>query len=158
MKIHMTNIIKASIGVFGLAATLAMFFPALTYNQLSFDGYEMLFGSELLNINPFHLGTIANAYFPFSILALFGFFLPMLGGIIILISQRYIFASIICFVAGTFFLSLLPNHIDLVYTIGGMSNVLSPNWSVGWGLIAALGFSGLGTIGNMVLLLKNIHT
>jgi hypothetical protein len=153
MKKHI-NITQIAIFTIGLATSLCLFLSALTYENMAFDGYEIIFGTELLNINPFNLGTIASAYLPFSLLAMMAYLLPLVAGILILISKSNLFYSLVIFLISTFLLALLPNSIHIIYTVGGSSNALDVSWSVGTGLLAALILSSLGTISNLILLLK----
>ena len=138
----------------GLIAALCMLFPALTYEGTQYMGYEIIFGKEILSINPFNIGTLASVYMPFSTLAFLAYILPLIAGTMILFSKRLLFPSLIIFLLSTFLLALLPNTIKVLYVVGGSTNTLQVSWSIGVGLLGALIASSLGTISNLILLLR----
>jgi hypothetical protein len=154
MKTKHITLLRKFIFIFGLISALMMFFPAISYQQVTYHGYEILFGKELLNINPFNLGTIASANLPFSFMVAFAYLLPLIGGSLLLYSNRFLFISISLFVTSVFLLMLLPQFIEITYTVGGSTQSLSVDWSMGSGLFAAIIITGIGCLFNLVLLFK----
>jgi hypothetical protein len=154
MKNKHIAFLRMSIFIIGLISALMMFFPAISYQQVSYQGYEIVFGKELLNINPFNLGTIASAKLPFSMMAAFAYLLPFIGGSLLLYSSRFLFISIILFITSIFLLMLLPQFIEIIYTVGGSTQSLSVDWSMDSGLFATIIMTGIGSVLNLFLLYK----
>ncbi|MFH5880776.1 hypothetical protein [Liberiplasma polymorphum] len=124
--------------VLGLMITLTLLLPALIYDNLSYVGYEITFGKELIDINPFGLGSIASAHLGFSFLALLAYILPLVAGIIALASKKLALASLSLFVVSTFLFMSLPANIDITYIVAGSSNTAAVDWQMAHGLFAAI--------------------
>ena len=141
--------------VFLLAISVSMFIllPALAYEGLEYLGYEIIFGKELLNINPFNLGSLASAELPLSVMAFLAFFLPLVAGIIALSSKRYLFISLIIFTVSLFLLWTLPNYIDIVYTVAGNESTANVDWAKSIGLIGAFVTTSVAALLNLILVL-----
>ncbi|GEM_PF-982699 len=142
--------------ILGLAVALFLLLPVLSYDDLTYQGYEVVFGKELMTIDPFDLGEIASARLPFSPLALFAFGLPLVGGIIAIVSRKFVFLSLVLFVVSLFLLSALPREIDIVYTVGTFSSSAEVDWNMGIGLIGALVATGAATIIAFLMTLDTI--
>lgn len=142
MKTLYRNIIFLS----SLLVVLFIMLPVLNYEDLSYTGYEILLGKELIDINPFGFGSIASAHLPFSYWALFAYLLPLLGGIIILIDKRASLVSAVLLLAGFFLLITLPDRIEIVYIIAGSENTAEIDWTIGIGLIGSLISAAVGTV------------
>ncbi|MFW5838820.1 MAG: hypothetical protein ACOC1L_00375 [Bacillota bacterium] len=140
--------------VLGLIGTLFMLLPVLSFEDIEFTGYEVVFGVEILDVNPFNLGSIASAKLPFSFLAFLAFLLPLVGGIIALASKKLLLLSLVLFVVGFFLLIILPNNINIVYTVAGSESTESVDWNAMFGLVGAIVATGLAAIANLVLILK----
>jgi len=130
----------------GLAAALFVLMPVLSFEGLSYTGYEIMLGRELVTINPFDLGEIAGARLPFSPLALLAFGLPLAGGIIALFSKKLVFLSLVAFVVALFLLVTLPDEIAIVYTIGDIEGSAEVDWNMDTGLIGALVTTGAAAL------------
>ncbi len=139
----------------GSGTALFLLFPVLSYEGLTYTGYEVVFGKELINVDPFDLGTIANARLPFSPMALLAFGLPFVGGIIAIVSKRLAFLSLVFFVVGLFLLSALPQEIEIVYTIGAFAGSAEFDWNMEAGLFGALALTGAGTIIGFIMALDS---
>lgn len=116
---------------------LTVLLPVITYDDTSFLGYEVIFGKEIANINPFNLGTIARAWLPFSLLALVTFTLPVLASVLILIDSKNVTISLILSLIGLVMMLILPNHIHIMYAFGSTENRASINWMIDYGLVIA---------------------
>ena len=150
MKPAMKNAIFLS----GVLTVLFMVLPILHYDDLQYTGYEVLLGKELISINPFGLGSIASARLPFSLWALIGYFLPLLGGISILMKERLTLISSILFLGGFFALITLPNKTEVIYVIAGIENTLDVAWTLGIGLVGSMISAGIGAILAITVTLK----
>ncbi len=139
--------------ILGIAAFLMALLPVLSFENQDYLGYEVMFGKELLNINPFDLGTIASAHLPFSFGALLAFSLPLIAGIIALFSRKLLVVSLVLFITGLVLLIRLPDTIEIIYIIAGNENSTEVDWTMGPGLIGALVLSGLATMFNVFAVL-----
>lgn len=140
--------------VLGIIGTLFMLLPVLSFEGLEYTGYEVIFGVEIFDLDPFELGSIASARLPFSFLALLAFTLPVIGGVLALVSKKYLLFSLVLFIVSFFLLIILPNNINIVYTVAGTESTESVDWNVMFGLIGAIIASGLAAIVSLILVLK----
>ncbi len=145
-----------SYGIFfvSIIILLTIFLPLLRINDSTYAGYEVAFGKELIDIDPFGLGSIASARLPISFFAIIAFFLPIIGGIIGLFSRG------IAIVSGAFFLIafvlflVLPNEVVIAYTIAGTTTTTEVDWSLAFGGIIAAIASAIGAGLSLVFALK----
>jgi hypothetical protein len=140
--------------ILGIIATLFVLLPVLSYDDLQYTGYEIIFGMELFDVNPFDLGTIASARLPFSFISLLAFSLPLIAGIIAFASKRALILSLTFFIVSIFLLIIVPNNIVIVYTAFGSESTESVDWTMMIGLIGAIITTGLAAIINVILILK----
>lgn len=140
--------------VLGIIAALFMLLPVLSFEGIEYTGYEVIFGVEIFDVNPFNLGSIASAKLPFSFLAFLAFLLPLAGGIIAFTSKKLLLLSLALFVVSFFLLIILPNNINIVYTVAGTESTESVDWNAMFGLIGAIVATGLAAIANLALVLK----
>ena len=146
---------RKALFILGLIVALMMLLTVLKFEGLNYAGYEVIFGKEIFDVNPFDLGSIASAYLPFSFSALLAFTLPLIAGIIALVSKKLPLVSLILLVAGLIFLIRLPDTIEIVYVVAGSENSTEIDWTMGLGLIGALVFSSLATILNVFLVVSD---
>lgn len=146
---------RKALFILGLIVALMMLLTVLKFEGLNYAGYEVIFGKEIFDVNPFDLGSIASAYLPFSFSALLAFTLPLIAGIIALVSKKLPLVSLVLLVAGLIFLIRLPDTIEIVYVVAGSENSTEIDWTMGLGLIGALVFSSLATILNVFLVVSD---
>jgi hypothetical protein len=101
-------------------------------------GTEITFGKEILNVDPFNLGTIARAWLPFSWIALITFSLPVISSILMVIHHKYAPISLLLALISLLMMVSLPNSINMHYTIGSTENVSSIVWEMSYGLVIAM--------------------
>ncbi len=146
---------RKALFILGLIVALMMLLTVLKFEGLNYAGYEVIFGKEIFDVNPFDLGSIASAYLPFSFSALLAFTLPLIAGIIALVSKKLPLVSLVLLVAGLIFLIRLPDTIEIVYVVAGSENSTEIDWTMGLGLIGALVFSSLATVLNVFLVVSD---
>ncbi len=145
--------IKRSIAfISGILVVLFALLPALQYENLDYTGYEILLGKELFDINPFDLGSIASAYLPFSIWALFAYTLPLIAAILLFTIKKSVMISVVLFITGFFLLITVPNNIEIVYVVAGIENTTEVDWTFGLGLIGSIVSAGIGTLMSVLML------
>ena len=123
---------------FGLIIILTMLMPMLKTDDLSFLGTEITFGKEIINVDPFNLGTIASAWLPFSWIALATFTLPVISSILMVINHKYAPISLLLALISLLLMVSLPNSINMNYMIGNTENVSNVVWEMAYGLIIAM--------------------
>ncbi len=131
------NSLRTLLFVLGAGVALMALLPVLTFDDLSYTGYEVAFGMELLNINPFNLGSIASAHLPFSLAALLAFTLPFVAGVIALANKRLALVSLVILITALVLMVRLPESVEILTIIGGTETTVSVDWALGHGLIAA---------------------
>ncbi len=146
---------RKALFILGLIVALMMLLTVLKFEGLNYAGYEVIFGKEIFDVNPFDLGSIASAYLPFSFSALLAFTLPLIAGIMALVSKKLPLVSLVLLVAGLIFLIRLPDTIEIVYVVAGSENSTEIDWTMGLGLIGALVFSSLATVLNVFLVVSD---
>lgn len=146
---------RKALFILGLIVALMMLLTVLKFEGLNYAGYEVIFGKEIFDVNPFDLGSIASAYLPFSFSALLAFTLPLIAGIIALVSKKLPLVSLVLLVAGLIFLIRLPDTIEIVYVLAGSENSTEIDWTMGLGLMGALVFSSLATVLNVFLVVSD---
>ncbi len=146
---------RKALFILGLIVALMMLLTVLKFEGLNYAGYEVIFGKEIFDVNPFDLGSIASAYLPFSFSALLAFTLPLIAGIMALVSKKLPLVSMVLLVAGLIFLIRLPDTIEIVYVVAGSENSTEIDWTMGLGLIGALVFSSLATVLNVFLVVSD---
>jgi hypothetical protein len=122
----------------GIIVLLAAMLPVLTYENTTYYGYEIIFGKEVLNVNPFNLGTIARAWLPFSWLALTAFLLPVISSLCVLYRKKYAPVALLLSMIAIFLLFVIPQNVVLMYQIGSTQSSIDVNWHMGYGLVIAI--------------------
>jgi len=138
MKKHVCTLRYVSL-FFGVIVIISTILPVFTYENTTYLGHEIIFGKEILNINPFDLGTIAKAWIPFSWVALTAFSLPIISGVLVIMHQKYAPLSLLLVLTSLFMMLSLPNGIVLMYQLGNSESSLSVAWEIAYGLIIAIG-------------------
>ncbi len=157
MKKHHCTL-RTALFVLGSTIALMSLMPILAYEGLSYSGYEVAFGKELIDVNPFDLGSIASAHLPFSIAATLAFLLPLLAGLMVLLSKRLAAVSFVALIAALILFARLPETVEILTIIAGNENTVSVDWSVAEGLYIAIALSGLALVvsGTLTFLEKNM--
>lgn len=140
---------------FGLGSFLLMFLPILRFDTVTLQGYELILGKTLIDIQPFGLDSVASASVPFSLTALLAFTLPLIGGLLTRASGRLVMVSLACFLVSLFLLWSLPDQIRVAYTLFGNERNLSVNWIRLAGLYGAIGTTMAGAVTSLVLAMKS---
>jgi len=122
---------------------ISMMLPVLTYEDTSFYGHEIVFGQEILSINPFNLGTIASAWLPFSWIGLLAFSLPALSSMLVMINKKYVPISLLISLIALFLMISLPDSIKLMVQIGNSETSMEINWRIAYGFVVGVVAIGL---------------
>ncbi len=130
----------------GFLVMISIMLPILRYDETAYLGYEVIAGTEILTINPFNLGIVARAWLPFSWLAMIAFILPFISGLFVLLDKKYVLIGIILSVISLFLMILLPDQVDILYSIGNSNYSQSVNWEMGFGLIIAILYVFIGLL------------
>ena len=137
MKINIVLLRYLSL-IFGLIIILTMVMPMLKTDDLTYLGTEITFGKEIINVDPFNLGTIARAWLPFSWIAFMTFSLPVISSILIVIHHKYAPISLLLGLISLLLMVSLPNSINMHYTIGSTENIANIVWDMSYGLVIAM--------------------
>ncbi|MCX5775436.1 MAG: hypothetical protein NTV44_03640, partial [Firmicutes bacterium] len=131
----------------GIVATAMIFLPALIYrdSDTSFLGYEVVFGTEFVNLGIFGSGQLEPI-----VLGMFAFALPLAAGITAVLFKRGALVSALLFIGGAIMLFLLPTFTIASVTILDSRTVLDVTWTMGAGLIVAGVASSCGAAVSLV--------
>lgn len=135
-KIH--NVIALSVFVLGLTVALMSLLPALTFEGANYAGYEVAFGRELINVNPFDLGSIASAHLTFSFTALLAFSLPLAAGVWVVVSRKLTIVPLVMLIVALVMFIRFPKTVEILAVFAGDETDISVDWTMGDGLIAAI--------------------
>ena len=127
----------------GIVATAMIFLPALIYrdSDSSFLGYEVVFGTEFVDLGIFGSGQLEPI-----VLGMVAFALPLAAGITAVLFKRGALISALLFIGGAIMLFLLPTFAVASVTILDSRNVLDVTWTMGTGLIVAGVASACGAV------------
>ena len=142
-----------TIFVLGITIALTIVLPALNYQDLQYTGLDIGFGKTLVDIDVFGLGTIVNAELPVSYFVLFAYGLPIIAGVIAMISKPLRIVSLVLFIVAFVLFISLPNTINIVYTIAGSESTAEVDWQIAYGVISALVLLGMTIVFNMFVVL-----
>jgi hypothetical protein len=112
--------------------------PILHVDDISFLGYEIIFGKELANINPFNLGTFATVWLPFSWVALGAFLIPIISVLLVSYDNRHIPISFLLSLISIYLMLSLIQNTKIMYSIGAQENSLIVDWQMSYGLVIAI--------------------
>lgn len=135
----------------GVGISLTIFLPALGIEGTMYAGYDISFGKELINIDPFELGSIASARLPMAPLALLAYIIPLLAGSWLIVSKRFKVVSLIGFSAAMVLLIRLPESIDIIGVLAGNETFINVEWTMRYGLIIAITLNGIAMVMSTVL-------
>ncbi len=124
-----------------VVATLMIFAPALSYNEVSVTGVEIAFGTDLAE--DFIQGELElNSY------AVVAYFSPLAAGLLTLIMRQGNMFSLAMFVLAAVLFFLMPNYIEVVNNGGEVANHV--DWNHSFGVILAAFASVLAALGEML--------
>ncbi len=124
-----------------VVATLMIFAPALSYNEVSVTGVEIAFGTDLAE--DFIQGELElNSY------AVVAYFSPLAAGLLTLIMRQGNMFSLAMFVLAAVLFFLMPNYIEVVNNGGEVANDV--DWNHSFGVILAAFASVLAALGEML--------
>ncbi len=120
---------------FGIAATLMIFFPAMSFpnSEESFLGFEIAFGVEFVNI-----GNLASGQVVGNILSMLAYILPLAAIVILMFVKKGTIVSMVLFGIGTVLLFLMPYYTVTTVSILGTINEIDIDWVKSTGLIIAI--------------------
>lgn len=125
----------------GVVASAMVLLPVLKFadSDTTYTGVKIIGGFEIFDIGP-----IADGKVPFCFLALLAFSLPLIGGIIGILSPKGFYVSTVLFVLAALLLFLLPVYVRVnVTTFIGGTTEWDPDWVLQIGAILAGSFSVL---------------
>lgn len=122
----------------GLVVALFALLPVLSVENQTFRGYEIIAGGEIFNLDPFDL-SVASAHLPFSFTAAAAYGLPLIGGLIVLFRPHYSLVAASLLIIGVFLFIMLPDSVQIVYTIAGTEEATDVDWNTEIGYIGGLG-------------------
>lgn len=140
--------------LFGVLAALMAILPALTIDDQSYFGYDIIFGKELVDLDFFGLGSVASAHLVFNIWALLAYGLPLVGAGILMFSPKQSLLSVVAFVASIILIVMLPQNVEIKTVLLGNENFIEVDWSLAYGALIAMLFSGLAGLASLRLSLK----
>ncbi len=140
--------------LFGVLAAIMALLPALLIDEQSYFGYDIIFGKELVDLDFFGLGSVASARLVFNVWALLAYGLPLVGVGILVFSPKLSVLSFVAFVASIILLVMLPENVEIKTVLLGAENFVEVDWSLGYGAILAMLFSGLAGLATLRLSFK----
>ncbi|MDT8337063.1 MAG: hypothetical protein RQ856_04455 [Candidatus Izemoplasmatales bacterium] len=129
--------------IFGLIVSIMIFLPSITSSDASsaFLGYEVMFGSEFVN-----LGTFASGQIIWSPLAIIAYLAPLSAGLITVFTKKYALISFILFTVSAILLFTLPAYTKTTITIINTVTEIQVDWSLSYGLIISGVFAVFGSV------------
>ncbi|MDD3123704.1 MAG: hypothetical protein PHC62_09370 [Candidatus Izemoplasmatales bacterium] len=151
MKKNIDNFFPFIIMIIGIIVTAMLFLPALSFpdSDSSFLGYEVVFGTEFVN-----LGSFASGEIVWSILGVIAYISPLIGGLLVLYFRKSTFTSMALFTVGAVLLFTLPSYTKTTVTLLGTVTEINIDWVVSYGLIIA---GVLSAVGAFLCLFKFIY-
>jgi hypothetical protein len=127
----------------GLLASAMIFLPSLVLkgSDTSFTGLQVAFGVEFAS-----LGSLASGEISFNILVLLAYALPLVGVILMAMSNRTSMLTNLVFAAAAILIFLIPNFTQVTVTLLGNPTVVEVEWTYGIGLILAASSSILAAV------------
>ncbi|MFW5893332.1 MAG: hypothetical protein ACOC2X_01400 [Bacillota bacterium] len=149
---HLDRLIFLAGFIVALSALLSVF----SYDQEAFAGYEVVFGVEIFDLDPFGIGSFASAHLPFSLVGLVAFAFPLVGGVLVLVGKRYVFIAAGLFIVSVVMFILLRDATEIVYTIGGGEQTETVDWTLEIGYYLGITASLAGALLSVLGLMKNV--
>lgn len=138
----------------GLVAALFSLLPVLSVETIEFRGYEIIVGGEVFNLDPFGLGSVASAQLPFSFTAAAAYGLPLAGGLIVLFKPHYSLIAASLLIISVFLFIMLPDSVQVVYTIAGTEQATGVDWHMEIGYIGGLTASSIAALLTIIGIMK----
>ncbi len=151
MKKNTENLLSFIVVVIGIIVAAMIFLPALAFpdSESSFLGYEVVFGTEFVN-----LGSFASGQIVWSALGIIAFISPLIAGLITLYNKKNTLISMVLFAVGAILLFPLHMYTKTTITILGTVTEIDIDWVISYGLmIAAI----LSTFGALITLYRYIY-
>lgn len=140
----------------GFIVALSTLLVVFSYDSEAYQGYEVIVGREIFNLDPFGLGSVASAHLPFSFIGLAAFALPLIGGALMLVDRRYVFITAGLFIVSVVMFILFRDNTEIVYTVGGFERSESIEWDLGIGFYLGFTASLIGAFLSVLGLMKSI--
>lgn len=140
--------------LFGLIASLFSLLVTLSYETFELRGYEVIVGGELFNLNPFDLGSVASAHLPFSFTAAAAYGLPLIAGLVVLLKPQYSLFAASLLIISVFLFIMLPDSVQIVYTVAGTEEATGVDWNMEIGYIGALAATSIATLLTILGIMK----
>jgi len=136
--------------VLSMIATVMIFFPFLTYNDTTFTGLEIAFGTTLVNVELFGIDDLASAVLPFNMYAVAAFFAPLIGGLFTIVFKKGQVFSLAMFVVAAAMFFMIDDYVLIEYTLLGSTSTLEVDWGNSPFLFIAAFASIFAAIGEML--------
>lgn len=132
------NVATLIIGIFVL---FMLFLPVLILkdSETAFNGLEVAFGTEFINLGPWASGEIA-----FNPVVLVAFLLPLGAGLIPMFTNKYTVVTTLLFLVSAILILFTPILTTVTVTVLGNVNAIDIEWTYGIGLILAAAAAFLG--------------
>lgn len=143
MKNIKLDLVSLILVIIGIMSTAMLFFPALSFSNAdsTFLGYEVVFGTEFVN-----LGTFSSGEIVWSILGTIAYLSPLIAALTIIFYKKGIIISLVLFILSTILLLTLPSYTKPTITIINTVTDIAVEWSFAYGLIIAATLSTLASI------------
>ncbi len=138
----------------GVLSSVMILLPALSVDDRAFNGFEIVFGKELVDLDFFGLGSVASAKFLFNVWALLAYGLPIVGALILLIRPKLALLSALSFIVSAVLMVILPDQVPIQTTLLGNDNLIDVDWTLAYGAFIAMALSGLAALGALRLSLS----
>jgi hypothetical protein len=127
----------------GVVASFFILLPALALknSDTSLSGLEVAFGHEFASF-----GTWASGKVLFSPLLVLAFALPLIAGILPIVTKMSHLFSAVLFGVAAILLFLTPSLTTVTVTVGGIVSEISIDWVLGIGVILAASVSIIASL------------
>lgn len=129
--------------IFGFIVSFLLFLPSITSSDSasSFLGYEVMFGTEFIN-----LGSFASGQIVWSPLAIIAYLAPLAAGLIITFTKKSAIFSFALLTVSAILLFSLPEYTKTTITILNTVTEIQVDWEITLGLIMSGFLSVLGSV------------
>ncbi|MFU8793634.1 MAG: hypothetical protein ACNA7K_06370 [Acholeplasmataceae bacterium] len=127
--------------IIGIFALLMMLLPVLVLrdSETAFNGLEVAFGTEFINLGPWASGEIA-----INPMVMLAFLLPLIAGLIPMFTTKGTLISTILFLGAAILIFMTPQLTTVTVTVIGNATEIDVDWTFGLGLILAAAAALLG--------------
>ncbi|MDZ4196823.1 MAG: hypothetical protein U1C51_06180, partial [Candidatus Izemoplasmatales bacterium] len=128
MKNNLISLNKLIPLLLGIVASFFILLPALVLknSETAFSGIEVAFGHEFVS-----LGTWASGKIIFSPLVILAFLLPLIAGILPMVTKKGHLLSALLFGIGAILLFMTPSLTTVTVTVGGIVSEIPIDWVLG---------------------------